>query len=103
MILRPPAGAAARGAVLSLRFSIPEPVMNKVAETTLSVTLAGVVLEPETYKRAGEYVYSRDVPRDLLAGDSVLAEFSLSKFLAPGEADQRELGLVVSSIGLDLQ
>jgi hypothetical protein len=31
----------------------------------------------------------------------VTVDFALDKFLAPGAADQRELGVVVSSIGFE--
>jgi hypothetical protein len=58
-------------------------------------------LSPETYTQAGEFTYSRDVPAKLLSGDSVKVEFFLDKSLPPGAGDLRELGVVVTSAGLE--
>jgi hypothetical protein len=99
--LRPPAMAAQKGATLVFKFSIPDPVMAKVKSTTLSATVNGTATAPQTYTKAGEYVYSRDIPASALGGDSVMVEFSLDKFLPPSAADQRELAVIATSIGLE--
>jgi len=101
VVLRPPAGGASRGARLNLRFSIPAPVIEKLGAVTLSAAIGGVSLGPETYSRSGEYIYTRDVPASLLAGDAVTVEFDLDKALPPGNTDQRELGVVASSVGFE--
>jgi hypothetical protein len=41
------------------------------------------------------------VPASALSSDAVSAEFALDKFLPPGTVDQRELGVVVTSIGFE--
>lgn len=99
--LRPPAGAAERGAVLRLKFAIPEPVIAKLKMVTLTARAGGAALAPESYSKPGDYVYTREVPGSALAGDAVSVEFSLDKAIPPGEADQRELGVVVTSVGLE--
>lgn len=101
--LRRPSGASQRGATLRLKFSIPEPVIVHVKSITLSATLQGSLLRPETYLKAGEYSFERDIDARLLDREAVTAEFALDKFLPAGLADQRELGIVVSSIGLELK
>jgi hypothetical protein len=101
VMLRPPASAAQRGAVLKARFALPEAVTGKVGAVTLSANVNGVALPPERYSRAGDHSYSRDVPASALAAEAVTCEFVLDKFLPAGAVDQRELGLVVSSIGLE--
>lgn len=101
VMLRPPAGAVQKGATLQLKFSVPDPVIERLKSVTLSANVAGVALPSETYTKPGEYVYTRDVPAAALAGEAVTAAFSLDKALPPGEADQRELGVVVSSAGLE--
>ena len=99
--LRPPAGAAQKGATLVLKFAIPDPVIAKVKATTLTAAVNGTPTAPQTFTKAGEYVYSRDVPASALGGDSVTVEFSLDKFLTPTPTDQRELAIVATSIGLE--
>jgi hypothetical protein len=99
--LRPPASAAQNGAVLKARFSLHEAVASRLGAVTLSATVNGAALAPQRLERAGDYVYSREVPASALAAEAVTFEFVLDKFLPPGGVDQRELGLVMSSIGLE--
>lgn len=99
--LRPPAQAAEKGAVLRLKFAVPEPVIARLKAITLASRVGGAALAPETYAKPGDYVYTRDVPASALAGDVVSVEFSLDKAIPPSEADQRELGVVVTSVGLE--
>ena len=101
MSLRPPADSAKNGATLALKFTIPDPVIDKLKSVTLSVSVGGVALPPENYSKSGEQVYSREVPAKALAGASVAVDFTLDKALPPGPADHRELGVVVTSIGLE--
>jgi hypothetical protein len=98
--LRPPFGAAQKGATLDLRLTVPPPVIQKLTSVTLKASIGGTALPPETYSAAGDYDYKRDVAPSLLAGDAALIEFQLDKALAPSPADERELGIVVSRIGL---
>lgn len=100
VMLRPPVGAAQNGATLELKLAVPEPVIQKLKSVTLSATVEGVPLENETYTKPGDYVYQRDVPAKAFVGDAVSVDFSLDKAIPPGDVDQRELGIVVSSVGL---
>lgn len=101
VLLRPPRGAAQKGATLQLKFSVPQPVIDHVKTVSLMCSVNGTSLAPESYTQAGEFVYTRDVPPPALAGEAAKVEFSLDKFLAPGQVDQRELGVVVSSVGFE--
>ena len=103
VVLRPPVGSAQRGAVLNLKFTVPDVTITRLQNVTVSAALNGSPLAPEAYRKAGEYTYSRDVPPNLLTGDSVRVDFTLDKAMAPGEVDQRELGVVVLSVGLELK
>jgi hypothetical protein len=102
--LRPPARAAQQGAVLELHLTVPQPSIQKLGSVTLSAVIGGTALTPETYSKAGDYIYRRDVPANLLAGDAVRIDFQLDKAVPPGDAgnseDKRELGIVASSVGL---
>ncbi len=101
VVLSPPPGATKSGATLVLRFSLPEPVIKKVGSVRLSATVDGTPLEPQQYDSAGEHVYSRAVPPGSVAKKVVAVDFALDKYLPPGESDRRELGVVVSVIGLE--
>jgi hypothetical protein len=48
---------------------------------------------------AGQYIYSREIPANLLTGDVARVDFSLDKTIPPTAADRRELGVVVSVVG----
>lgn len=100
VLLRPPRGAAQKGAVLQLKFSVPDAVLSKLKTVSLAATVGGSPLTPESYTQSGEFTYSREVPANVLAGESVKVDFSLDKALPPTGGDQRELGVVVSTVGL---
>lgn len=97
----PPAGAAARGGTLTLRFSIPAAIIDRFHQLTLTASVGGVVLNPATYNKPGEYVYAADVPASVLGGDLVNLEFTLDHALPPTDTDRRELGVIASSVSLD--
>jgi hypothetical protein len=99
--LRPPTSSVQTGATLVMRFSVPQAVLDKLKSVTLSAKTGTVELGSETYSSAGEYVFKKEVPGAALAGESVIFSFELDKALPPGTVDQRELGLIVSSIGLE--
>jgi len=99
--LYPPAGSGQKGATLQLKFTIPPVVTEKLGKVTLSASVAGSQLAPESYSRPGQYTYERDIPPGVLSGNSVRVDFQLDKALPPGETDLRELGVVVVSAGLE--
>ena len=100
-VLRPPAGAAQKGATLTVKLTVPAVVIEKEKDVTLSASIGGTALAPEPYAKAGDYTFKRDVPAAALAGDTVRLEFELDKAMPPSGADQRELGIIVLVIGLE--
>jgi hypothetical protein len=99
--LHPVAGATQNGAKLVVRFVIPDSALARNKAMTLSGKVGGLALAPETYTKAGDHTYTREVPATVLASDRVVADFALDKFLPAGAVEQRELGIVVNSIGFD--
>ena len=99
--LRPPRNAAIKGATLHLRFTLPEAVISRVKAVSLAAVVNGASLSPETYTKAGEFDYSRDVDGKLLPGEAVNVEFTLDKFLPAGMIEQRELGVIATSVGFE--
>ena len=103
VVLRPPASAAQRGATLNFKFAVPEVVISKLKDLTLTASINGNALPSETYKAPGEFSYSKDVPPALLTGESVRVDFKLDKAIAPSESDLRQLGVVAHTVGLELK
>ncbi|HEY1340476.1 MAG TPA: hypothetical protein VGF59_23350 [Bryobacteraceae bacterium] len=99
--LKPPTGASQRGATLVVGMTVPPVTIEKLHDITLTASIAGNQLAPETYNNPGDYAYKRDVPANLLGGDAVRVDFELDKAMPPNPPDIRELGLVVLNIGLD--
>ncbi len=86
----PPAAAT-----LEFRFHLPDPVIEKLGQVTLTASVNGAPLAGETYRSGGDHRYSRPVPAEALAGGQALVVFELDRALEPSEADQRELGVLV--------
>lgn len=101
VILRSPLAAAQKGATLFFAFSIPEIVTQKLSPVTLTASIGSTKLKSETYSKPGAYTYLAEVPAALLAGESITVDFALDKSLPAGSVDQRELGLVATSVGLE--
>ena len=99
--LRPPRGAETKGAYLKLKFNLPEVVINPLKKVSLSATVNGTALSPESYTQPGEYTYTREVPAKEFTGDSVKVEFKLDKTLPPQGSDKRELGLIATMVGFE--
>jgi hypothetical protein len=100
-ILRPPLAAAQRGGALTLSFSIPDVVIQKLSSVTLTGSVAGTKVNSETYSKPGAYTFMADVPAALLTGDAVSVDFALDKALPASPADQRELGIIATAVGLE--
>jgi len=101
VILRPPRDAAQMGAVVKLKFTLPQAVLDRVKSTTLTAAIGAISLAPETYDKAGDYEYVREVPAAALTSESVKVDFSLSKFLAAGTVEGRELGVIATAVGFE--
>lgn len=101
--LKTPPDAKTRGATLELRMTLPDPVISHVKTTTLSATVNGTALKPETYSTTGEHIYTRAIPATALQSEAVTLEFSFDKYLAAGQVELRELAAIVSSVGLQTQ
>ena len=99
--LRPPRNAAVRGATLRFKFVVPEPVLARAKKMTLTAVVSGTPLSPQTYTQPGENEYSRDVDAKLLAGEAVNVEFTLDNFVPAGVIEQRELGVIATSVGFE--
>lgn len=96
--LKPP--AAGRLVRLELTGRIAGLSIEKLGPITLSATIGGTAVGSETFSNEGDIAFSKPVAAELIEGGSVEVLFELDKALPPGDADARELGLVISSIAL---
>jgi hypothetical protein len=99
VLLRTPLAAAQRGATLTLTFTIPDVVIQKLKDITLTASIDGMTLNSAQYKAAGANIFTADVPVAMLNTESVKVDFVLDKSLAP-DVDKRELGIIATSVGL---
>lgn len=98
--LNPPPHSAERGAHLVMNLVVPEPVIQHSPFVELSCSVQGLKLDPQVFAKAGAYTYTRDVPQDKLQGRDVRIEFAVDHTLPPGNGDSRQLGIIVSRVGL---
>ena len=99
-MLEPPPGADDRGAWLRVQFYIPDSHIRQVGPVTLTADVEGEEFLPETVTTGGSFSYSRPVPAAALRSNIVRVNFSFDKVLVPGNGDGRELGAVVTRLGL---
>jgi hypothetical protein len=100
-ILKPPPAAARKGAVLMLRFGIPETSLAALHSIQISAVVNGVALQPQEYTQAGEFEYNRDVPSAAFRSGDAVVDFSLDKALPAGGNERRELGVIVNTVGFE--
>jgi hypothetical protein len=96
--LRPP---AQKPVTVFLDYVVPEIFLERTqGGATLSIKVKGQTLAPETINKAGNARLERAIPDELAAGEDLTVEFSLDKFIAGTASDERQLGLIVSGVGL---
>jgi hypothetical protein len=98
--LNPPPHSAERGARLVMHLTVPDPVIQHSQFVELSCSVQGLKLDPQVFAKAGAYTYERDVPADKLQDHAVHIDFSVDRTLPPTGADIRQLGIIVSQVGL---
>jgi hypothetical protein len=99
--LRVPETAKRNGALLLMDFAIPPKLIEKNRFVNITATVNGLKLDPVAFTASGRFQFKRTVPASALQADSALAHFLLDKVLAPNPDDERELGVIVSSISLE--
>jgi hypothetical protein len=100
-VLKTPPGAAQKGATLTLTLVVSDAVLAQVHSQTLAAAIAGKTLKSEKYVDPGSHTFTADVPAASLTGDTVTIDFSLDNALPPGPTDRRELGVIVTAVGIE--
>ena len=84
--LQPPVSAEMEGATLNLHLYIPDSQIESLGPMTLDATGGGRGLQPETFPKGGTYIYTREIPKDLMATSILPVKFSFDKALPPYRA-----------------
>ena len=100
VLLKAPAGSDSSGAELELKLYIPPAQIQKLGALTLSAEVHGGALPARTFSQSNEYTYSAHVPAQALPSGFVVVNFRLDKSVAGLNGDARELGVVVTEVGL---
>ncbi len=99
--LKVPPGAPEKGGTFTLQVTVPEVVVKNVQSTSLACTVNGQAIAPETFSKVGEYFVKRDIPAAALSAEAATFDCVLSKFIASGALEERELGLIATSASLE--
>ena len=98
--LKPPPAEPGQNVNVELTFSIAVASVRRLGPLTLTATLNGSPAGSETYAQAGDYIFTKPVPADVLASEAIEAAFELDKVLPPTGPDVRELGVIAVSVAL---
>jgi hypothetical protein len=97
-----PARRDARTASLTLRCYLPAPLIRKLGPLTLTAKLGGRLVAREVFRRAGPQVLVARLDTATLDPRANTFQFALDKCVEASPSDKRQLGMIVSSISLDL-
>jgi hypothetical protein len=98
LLLRVPAHL--KPATLLVKLYIPDEEIKQLKSMTLNASVNGLALEPQTFSASGHQVYLRSIPLAALATTPAHLEFSLDKWLPASGQEGRDLGIVVTFVGL---
>lgn len=100
VMLGPPPGSAGRGAVLEMKFFIPEQQITQLGPVTLVPAIGLRKLPPITYSSGGSLLYRAELLPVEAETNVIPIDFRFDKAIAPTKSDARELAAVISSISL---
>jgi len=101
VLFKSPTGAARNGADLELKLFLPDAQVQRLGAITLSAEAGGHSLPAHTFTASNTSAYSAHVPAEALQADFVVVNFQLDKAAVNVNGDERELGVVVTAVGLD--
>jgi hypothetical protein len=102
VLLKAPPGSERDGAELTLKLYLPDSQLQGLGAMTLSADVGGHALPSHTFSESNEHTYSAEVSAEALLPGFVAVNFRLDKAAVNVSRDARELGVVVSAVGLHL-
>ena len=100
VLLRTPPGAQ-NGATVTLSFTIPDVIIQKLGKIKVTAAVGGMELKSEEYDTAGPYMLTADMPAGpQLKADSITVDFTVDKTMRPDGGDRRDLAIVANSVSI---
>jgi hypothetical protein len=93
-------GSNPQSAELALKLYIPDSQIQKLGAITLRGEVSGRELPAQTFSQSSEYTYSARVPAEALRSGFAVLNFRLDKSSGGRNGDARDLGIVVTEVGL---
>jgi SAM-dependent methyltransferase len=87
------------GTALTMQVYVSAELLQRLGPLTLSTTAGGRDLEPAVYERPGQHTLVRRL--EGVGGAELLLRFRLSGALPPDQDDDRERGIIVTSIAVE--
>ena len=101
VLLKAPDGSERDGAELALNLYLPDVQIQHLGPIQMLADVGGRQLPARTFSQPGEFTYTAHVPAELLQSGFVVLEFRLDKSSVGLNGDARELGVVVTEVGLE--
>ncbi len=95
-----PPEAAARGARLELKFTLPEAVAGPMLGVRVTPKFGATALPAFQVSTTGEQIAAWEVPKEILGSPALIADFELDRAIPPRAGESRELGLVIAQVSL---
>ena len=89
------------GARLLVQLYFSETQIKKLGPITITASVGGEALAPETYAKAGGYDFVRDIPACFLDTNVLPVSFSVDPYAPHSETEGRDLGAVVLMAALE--
>lgn len=100
VLLKAPPGSDRNGAELTLKLFVPDVQIRNLGAMTLAVDAGAQELASRTFSQASEYTYSAHIAAEAARSGFVVVNFRLDKASTGLNGDARELGVVVTEVGL---
>ena len=86
--------------VFEAKLYVPPNLVRTVGSTSLEILVNGGLLAREHLSHPGEHLIRHPVSPDYLRSEIVRVDLKLDRAMPPSGADKRELGAVVTAVGL---
>lgn len=100
VVLRPPLGNTVRPVRLKVELYLPPSQIEELGPVTLSAESPGFTIGSMTFEQGGAREYNTAVPLGALCTNLLPITFTFDKFAPASDRDGRDLGAVVSYVGL---
>jgi hypothetical protein len=98
--LKPPSRKPGSGARLTVHFYLPDLVITREGDVTLTAAIDGKILGQQTFRNPGSYDFIADLSAEDVDTNILPVRFCFDKSMSPGADDARDLAAVINGISL---